>query len=73
MDTCIAIIMYFQRLFLLFTGKQHCLQTKKYDQFHGVMEIYTPTKFCDLIWFRFHDMSIESEEEEEENEHNFPS
>ena len=25
MDTCIAIIMYCQRLFLLFTGKQHCL------------------------------------------------
>ena len=25
MDTCIVIILYFQRLFLLFTGKQHCL------------------------------------------------
>ena len=25
MDTCIAIIMYCQRLFLLFTGKQRCL------------------------------------------------
>ena len=25
MDTCIAIIMYCQRLFLLFIGKQHCL------------------------------------------------
>ena len=25
MDTCIAIIMYCQRLFLFFTGKQHCL------------------------------------------------
>ena len=25
MDTCIAIIMYCQRLFLLFTCKQHCL------------------------------------------------
>ena len=25
MDTCIAIIMYCLRLFLLFTGKQHCL------------------------------------------------
>ena len=24
MDTCIAIIMYCHRLFLLFTGKQHC-------------------------------------------------
>ena len=27
MDTCIAIIMYYLRLFLLFTGKQHCLLT----------------------------------------------
>ena len=26
MDTCIVIIMYCQRLFLLFTGKQHCLR-----------------------------------------------
>ena len=25
METCIAIKMYCQRLFLLFTGKQHCL------------------------------------------------
>ena len=25
MDTCIAIIMYCLRLFLLFTSKQHCL------------------------------------------------
>ena len=25
MDTCIAIIMNCQKLFLLFTGKQHCL------------------------------------------------
>ena len=29
MDTCIAIIMYCLRLFLLFTGKQHCLHLKK--------------------------------------------
>ena len=28
MDTCIAIIMYCLRLFLLFTGKQHCLHLK---------------------------------------------
>ena len=25
LDTCIAIIMYCQRLFLLFTGKHYCL------------------------------------------------
>ena len=56
MDTCIAIIMYCQRLFLLFTGKQHCLQTNKYDQFRGVTEIYNPTKFWDLIWFHFQDV-----------------
>ena len=29
MDTCIAIRMYCLRLFLLFTGKQHCLYFKK--------------------------------------------
>ena len=28
MDACIAIIMYCQRLFLLLTGKQHCLHKK---------------------------------------------
>ena len=28
MDTCIAVIMYRQRLFLLFTGKQYCLHKK---------------------------------------------
>ena len=28
MNTCIAIIMYCQRLFLLFTCKQHCLHKK---------------------------------------------
>ena len=30
MDTCIAIIMYCLRLFLLFTGKQHCLHKKTF-------------------------------------------
>ena len=30
MDTCIAIIMYWPRLFLLFIGKQHCLHKKKF-------------------------------------------
>ena len=29
MNTFIAIIMYFPRLFLLFIGKQHCLDKKK--------------------------------------------
>ena len=29
-DICIAIIMYCLRLFLLFTGKQHCLHLKKF-------------------------------------------
>ena len=64
MDTCIAIIMYCQMLFC-FTGKQHCLQTNKYDQFRGVTEIYSPTKSRDLKLFRFQDMSVESEEEDE--------
>ena len=32
MDTsCVAIIMYCQRLFLLFTGKQHCLHKKNFS------------------------------------------
>ena len=65
MDTCIAIIMYCQRLILLCTGKQHSLQTNKYDQSCVVMKIYTPIKFRDLIWFHFQDMSVESEEEED--------
>ena len=30
MDTFIAIIMYCLRLFLLFTGKQHCLHKKNF-------------------------------------------
>ena len=61
-----AIIMNCQRLFRLFTGKQRCLQTNKYNQSRGVLEIYASTNFCDLICFRFEDMSVESEEEEEE-------
>ena len=66
--------LYCQILYLLFTGKQHCLQIKKYDQFRGVTEIYTPTKFCDLYDF-VQDMSVKSVEEEkdEEDEHNSPS
>ena len=53
MDISIAIIMYHQRLFLLFTRKQHCLQINKHDQSGGVLKIYTLTKFCNLIWFCF--------------------
>ena len=36
-----------------------------HDQFRGDMEIYNPTKYFDLIWFCFQDMSVESEEEEQ--------
>ena len=50
-------------------GKHHCLQTNKYDQSRGDTEIYNSTKFCDLIWFHFQDMSVESEEEDEHNSH----
>ena len=53
MDTCVTTIMYCQRLFLLFTGKQHCIQTNKYDQSRGVTEIYTPTKFVTEYGFVF--------------------
>ena len=50
----------------MFTGKHRCLQTNKYDQSRGVMEIYALTKCCNLICFRFEDTYVESEEEEEE-------
>ena len=69
MEKSIAIIMYCQRLFLLFTAKQHCLQTNKYDQSCGVTKstlLYT--KFHDLMWFCFQDMSVESEEDEEDEQ-----
>ena len=55
---------------MLFSCKQHYCTffTSKYDQSNGVIEIYTATKFCDLIWFCFQDMSVESEEEQEQEE-----
>ena len=38
-------IMYCLRHLLLFTCKQGCLQTCKYNQSHPVTETYIPTKF----------------------------
>ena len=46
-------IMYSLRHLLLFTGKQGCLQTCKYDQSLSVTENYVPTKFHVDIWFPF--------------------
>ena len=48
MDTCIAIIMYCQRLFLLFTGKQHCLH-KKFSGDLPAMNICLRAKF--QVWW----------------------
>ena len=68
-------IMYCLRHLLLFTWKQGCLQTCKYDQSLSVTEIYVPTKFHVDIWLPFLVMGVESEqqEEEEENEEFCPS
>ena len=41
---------------MLFTSKQHCLKAKRYDQCCGLMKIYTPTDFLDLILFCFQDV-----------------
>ena len=38
-------IIYCLRYLLLFTCKQGCLQTCKYDHSFPVMETYVPTKF----------------------------
>ena len=46
-------IMYSLRHLLLFTCKQGCLQTYKYDQSLPVMETYVPTKFHVDIWLPF--------------------
>ena len=63
-------IMYCLRHLLLFTCKQSCLQTCKYDQSLPVKETYIPTKLFVHIWLPFRVMGVESEREggEEENE-----
>ena len=69
-----SFIMYCLRHFLLFTCKQGCLQTCKYDQSLPVGENYVPTKFHVDIWLPFRVMGVESDgEEEEENEEFCPS
>ena len=60
--------MYCLRHLLLFTCKQGCLQTCKYDQSLPVTETYVPTKFHVDIWLPFWVMGVESEQEEEEEE-----
>ena len=45
MDNCIAIIMYYQRLFLLFTGKQHCLNKWVFSGDLPAMNICLHAKF----------------------------
>jgi hypothetical protein len=47
-------------------SKQHCLQIKKYDIAHVVMDIYIPTQFHGFISFGFWVMLVEEEEEEDE-------
>ena len=46
-------IMYCLRHLLLFTSKQGCLQTCKYDQSLSIMKTYIPTKFHFDIWLPF--------------------
>ena len=67
-------IMYCLRYLLLFTCKQGCLQTCKYDQTLPVTETYIPTKFYVDIWLPSWVMGVESEGGgEEENEEFCPS
>ena len=47
------LIMYCLRHLLLFTCKQGCLQTCKYDQSLPVTETYVSTKFHVYIWLPF--------------------
>ena len=54
-----SFIIYCLRHLLLFTCKQSCLQTCKYDQSPPVTEIYTPIKFHVELW-----VLILNEEEE---------
>ena len=68
MDTCIAIIMYCQRLFLLFTCKQHCLHKK---HFGGPTcdEYLSSCKISSSVFLRFWQYSSSTREEEEDKEH----
>ena len=54
--------------FVVVYSKQHCLQTKKYDVAHVVIDMYIPTKFHGFISFGFWVMLVEQEEEEEEEQ-----
>ena len=51
-DTCSVPILP-RALFFFFYSKQHCLQTKKYDVAHVVIDMYVPTKFHGFISFGF--------------------
>ena len=42
----------------------HCLQTKKCDIAHLVIDMYIPTKFHDFISFGFLVMLVEQEDEQ---------
>ena len=55
---------------MLFTCKQGCLQTCKYDQSLSVTETYIPTSFMVIYGFLFEVwvLNLNKEEEEEEKE-----
>ena len=53
--------MYSLRHLLLFTCKQGCLQTCKYDQSLSIMETYKSTNFHVDIWLPFCVIDVESE------------
>ena len=59
-------IMYNLRHLLLFTCKQGCLQTCKYDQSLSAMETYIPTQFWVYMWLFFELWVSNLNKEEEE-------
>ena len=67
MDTCVAIIMYCQRLFLLFTGKQHCLNFFSGDL--PATNISLHAKFKVRWCYSFGSTALQQEEEEEDKKH----
>ena len=56
-------IMYCLRHLLLFTCKQGCLQTCKYDQSLPITETYVPTKFQLIYGFFFELWALNLNEE----------
>ena len=77
MNTCIAFIMYFQRLFCCLLVNNIVFKQISMTSLMGVTKIKGIYKICGLIHISFQDMSVESadkeEEEEEEEKHHSAS